>query len=376
MRIKTITCHKVNNHGANLQAYALMHYMEKRGHEVEIIDYYPQYLRHFHPFACDTPQYKSNILLKPAYICVKFPGRLTCYLKYKLSKRKKNFEAFRKKYYKVTKEYRSYEKLKEEPPVAELYIAGSDQIWNTMMENGKDPSFYLQFAPVDAVCATYAASFSVSEITENLKDIVKSRIEKLDFVAVRERSAINILEDLGITKGQVVLDPVFLLSKEEWIEIENPSVLSVPYLLVYDFEKSESIRTLALKYAKDYGLEIYSLYDCDYCKRSFENEGPDTFLSLVHHAEFVISNSFHATAFSIIYEKEFFVVERKEGINSRMVDLLKVLGLETRIQKELNAVEKINYTEVKERLVSQIKSSKKYLEDLMEYCSKRGERSE
>ena len=376
MRIKTITCHRVDNHGANLQAYGLMHYLENQGQEVEIIDYYPEYFRTFRPLVCSTPRYASNILLKTAYICVKFPGRLKSYWKYRVSLRKKNFELFREKYYKITREYRSYEELKEYPPEADLYIAGSDQIWNTMMHNGHDPSFYLEFTPKDTVSATYAASFSVSEIPQDVKNIVKHRIEKIDFVAIREKSALTILEELGITKGQVVLDPVFLLSKEEWLKIENSKKFKEPYVLVYDFENSETIKNAALEYSNRYGLKIYSLYHCSYCDCSFEDEGPDMFLSLIHHAQFILSNSFHATAFALIYEKEFLVIRREEGINSRMVDLLVSVGLEERIQNKLIEMEEINYADIHIKLKKQIENSKQYLNDVLECCVKKRETRE
>lgn len=146
MIIKTITCQKVNNHGATLQAYALMHYLESLGNDVEIIDYVPERFNHFRPFVCSTEKYAKNVFLKTAYICAKFPSRFAEYLKYKNSLRKTNFENFWNKYYHLTKCYKTFDELKNNPPEADLYIAGSDQIWNTMMENGKDPAYYLQFA--------------------------------------------------------------------------------------------------------------------------------------------------------------------------------------------------------------------------------------
>lgn len=365
MRIKTITCQKVNNHGANLQAYALLHYLEKMGHEVEIIDYCPEYFRPFRPFSC--PERYKGSFFGFAYICAKLPQRFCRYLQYRKSARKANFEAFRKKYYKLTRQYTSFEALQADPPEADLYIAGSDQIWNTMMRNGKDPSFFLRFAPEGVIRATYAASFAVSELPEDLKPTIRDDIMRLDYVAVRERSAIRILEDLGITSGRVVLDPVFLLCKDEWTKMEADVVFDAPYLLVYDFEKSNVMKAEAIHYAKIHDLRIYSLQRCDYCDKSFEDCGPEMFLSLIHHASFVLSNSFHATAFSLIYEKNFFVIKRAEGINSRMTDLLEIAGLPDRIGTKLDfSIDKINipYTEVKKFLDAEIQFAKQYLEEV------------
>lgn len=361
MKIKTITCQKVNNHGANLQAYALMHYLENLGNDVEIIDYFPKYFKHFRPFVCSNPKYETNPIIKFLYLSVKFPGRLKLYLEYKKSDRKKNFEAFRDKYYRLTDTYESFEELKANPPKADLYIAGSDQIWNTMMNNGKDPAYYLQFAPKNTTTATYAASFSVSKIPNELKEQTKNYIESIDFVSVREKSALKILDDLGILNGQAVLDPVFLLDKTQWSKIESNIKFDDDYILVYDFEGSDEVKNFAVKYAQKHNLKIYSLYKNEYCDKSFENFGPDVFLSLIKNAEFIVSNSFHATAFSLIYEKEFAVIKRQEGINSRMVDLLDSVGISDRIFSTYKDFNTIDYPSVNELLGKQIDKSKQFL---------------
>lgn len=366
MKIKTITCHKVNNHGANLQAYALMHYLEDLGNDVEIIDYFPEYFKHFRPLYCGTPKYAANPVTRFAYICAKFPGRLKSYLEYKKSDRKKNFEAFRDKYYRLTDTYESFEELKANPPKADLYIAGSDQIWNTMMNNGKDPAYYLQFAPKNTTTATYAASFSVSEIPDELKEQTKKYIKSIDFVSVREKSALKILDDLGILNGQAVLDPVFLLEKKQWSKIESNIKLDDEYVLVYDFEGSDEVKNFAVKYAQKHNLKIYSLYKNEYCDKSFENFGPDVFLSLIKNAEFIVSNSFHATAFSLIYEKEFAVIKRQEGINSRMVDLLSSVGIDDRIVDSYQEFNAIDFNLVKEKLEIEVEKSKDYLKEVLE----------
>lgn len=366
MKIKTITCQKVNNHGANLQAYALMHYLEKLGHDVEIIDYFPEYFKHFRPLYCGTPKYAANPVTRFAYICAKFPGRLKSYLEYKKSDRKKNFEAFRDKYYRLTDTYESFEELKANPPKADLYIAGSDQIWNTMMNNGKDPAYYLQFAPKNATTATYAASFSVSEIPDELKEQTKKYIKSIDYVSVREKSALKILDDLGVLNGQAVLDPVFLLEKKQWSKIESNIKLDDEYVLVYDFEGSDEVKNFAVKYAQKYNLKIYSLYKNEYCDKSFENFGPDVFLSLIKNAGFIVSNSFHATAFSLIYEKEFAVIKRQEGINSRMVDLLSYVGVDDRIVDSYQEFNAIDFNLVKEKLEIEVEKSKDYLKEVLE----------
>lgn len=366
MKIKTITCQKVNNHGATLQAYALMHYLELLGNDVEIINYVPPQFKHYRPFYCGTPKYAKNPILKVAYICAKFPGRCVSYIKYTISKRKKNFEDFWGKYYHLTRKYESFYELKSDPPIADLYIAGSDQIWNIMMDNGKDPAYYLQFVPKDKKTATYAASFSVSSIPDELKPKIKEYIESIDFVSVREKSAFTILDDLGIQNAQAVLDPVFLLDVDQWHEVEGKVQFEDKYVLVYDFENSSIVKNFAIEYSKKHNLKIYSLYNNEYCDKSFEDYGPDVFLDLIKNAEFVVSNSFHATAFSLIYEKEFAVIKRQEGINSRMSDLLESVGIKGRIVDSYQEFESLDYKMVKHNLTTETRTSKDYLNKVLE----------
>lgn len=365
MKIKTITCQRAINHGANLQAYALMRYLESLGNDVEIIDYYPDWFKPFRPFYCGTKKYAKNPVLKAVYIFAKFPGRVKEYIKYKKSLRKANFEIFRDKYYKLTDTYCSFKELKANPPKADLYIAGSDQIWNTMMNNGKDPAYYLQFAPKETATATYAASFSVSEIPDELKEKIKSYIKSIDYISVREKTAIKILEDLGVKRGQVVLDPVFLLDKEQWNEIVSDKVFNEKYVLVYDFENSYTVKDFAKQYAKKNNVKIYSLYKNDYCDKCFEDYGPDVFLFLIKNASFIISNSFHATAFSIIYEKQFAVIKRQEGINSRIIDLLDSFGIYDRVVSKYQDFDNINYESTIDKRQVLIQNSKDYLNHVL-----------
>ncbi len=365
MRIKTITCHDVYNSGASLQAYALMRYLEELGNEVEIIDYKPDYLNnHYKLGIIANPKYEKNLMLKMIYLTLKFPGRV-------LALRKKiKYDHFRDNYLKVTKKrYISNSELKNNPPEADIFICGSDQIWNSKFNNGKDPAFYLDFAPQGKIKASYAASFATDRIEESVRDITKERINKLDYIGVREISALNILEDLGIDNGIQVMDPVFLLSKETWLNMAYEVDKKQKYIFVYDFDGNELIKEIALKVAKKKSLKIYTVFKSDYSDKVIKGMGPIDFISYIKNAEFVISNSFHGTAFSIIFEKQFIVVNRKEEINTRMRDLLTILKIENRLINENYNFDLINknidYTVVNRAIKLKVKSSKEYLENII-----------
>ena len=183
MKIKTITCHDVYNVGASLQAYALVTYLRKLGHDAQIIDYKPDYLSNHYPlWGLGNPAYDKPIL-RELYNLAKLPGRL------KARNGKAEYDRFTAEFLPLTpRRYTSNDDLKQNPPEADVYFAGSDQIWNCFFPNGKDPAFYLDFAPAGSVRASYAASFAMDDIPEEWKPDVKRRLSGLDHISVRESS--------------------------------------------------------------------------------------------------------------------------------------------------------------------------------------------
>lgn len=346
MKIKTITCQEVYNHGASLQAYALQTYLENLGHDVEIINYKPEYLnRHYRLWIVGNPFWYKYIILRIIYILLKLPNRFISL------KRKRAFDIFTKEHLKITSQrYESNDDLKMNCPEADIFIAGSDQIWNCLFPNGKDPAFYLDFVHKEKVKASYAASFAGAILDEEYHAIVKEKVNYLDYISVRESSGLRILNNLGINRGIQVLDPVFLLGKKHWdgMVIEY---YEEDYLFVYDFEGSEQIKNICLQIAKERKLKIYSI-NCksSYVDKKFIYSGPEIFLSLIRYSKYVVSNSFHGTAFALLFEKEFVVVERSEGINARMIDLLGSLKIPERLITSYKVLSPIDYTDVNRNL--------------------------
>lgn len=355
MKIKTITCHKVYNVGASLQAYALVRHLSDLGHEVEIIDYRPEYLsRHYRLAVVDNPKFDRPIV-RQLYLFAKLPERL----KARRGQRKKKFDEFERKYLPLTKKcYRSNEELRKDPPFADVYLAGSDQIWNTLFQNGRDPAFYLDFAPEGTVKASYAASFATEDIIEDWKEPVKNWLKKLDYISVRESSGVEIVKKLDIENVKQVMDPVFLLDRSIWEELATGEETEFPYLLIYDFDKNPEINECARRIAKERNLKIYSMFNTPIADCCCTEAGPLEFLRLVCGAEYVISNSFHATSFAIIFEKPFAVFERQEKINTRLLDLLSLLKL-----SKIN--DHLDYNVINLSLGKKIDDSKKYLNEVL-----------
>ena len=326
MKIKTITCHEVYNHGASLQEYALLKYLENLGHNSETIHYKPYYLsNNFKFLKVNHLFFSKNLVLKFVYIILKLPQRL-----FHL-KRKRRFDNFSRKYIKTgNKLYKSNDDLKNDLPVADAYICGSDQIWNSFFENGKDPAF-----------------------------------------SVREISGKKILNSLGFENVAHVLDPVFLLNSEHWESLITIKKEVDKYIFIYDFDSNPLIQSFAENYKEKYGWKIITVNQLiKYADKNYFLQGPEKFLSLVKNAEFIISNSFHAVAFSIIFKKDFVVFNRADNINTRMRDLLDSLDLsqllltnEYMINNHI--LKNINYDKAQKKLGSLKKSSAFFLNNAL-----------
>lgn len=350
MKIRTITCHDVYNLGASLQAYALQHYLEEQGHDVKIIDYKPDYLSgHYRLTNVDNPIYDKPII-KQLYLAAKLPCRL------RALKRKHAFDDFTSKYLHLTPRYNSCEELQANAPEADVYIAGSDQIWNTIFPNGKDAAFYLEFGNVNTKRISYAASFATPSIATGYEAFVAKELKNFDAISIREKSALQLLSSLGRTDGVAVCDPVFLHSKAEWQELTaDISGISEKFVLVYLTDRSKQIEEIAKSIKKHTGWKILVVgaITQSWADRSLVNAGPLEFVRLINDAQYVISNSFHATAFSLIFEKTFCVVNRAEGINERMKSVLDQYGLSQRLVSKFD-ITILNSIDYNQRICQQI----------------------
>ena len=370
MRIKNITCHNVYNYGASLQAYALQHYLESLGNDVEIIDFQP----YFHQDRYNLMHVdKNRKLYKLSKIIPLSKYVIFPYINRGMRKtwgRKKSFDRFTKEYMHLTQRYESSDELKQNPPVADIYVAGSDQIWNTDCPNGHTPGYYLDFGTAKKI--SYAASFAVSKVADEWKPFVKQQLSHFDHISVREKTGLKILEDLGIKGGELVVDPVFLLTESEWSKLaggaKNYGLEDGKYILIYDFLNDDRIAAFAHKLSKELGLPTIGLNDYNvlpYVDRNIKDAGPLEFLSLIKHAAVVVSSSFHATVFSLIFQKSFYVFPLKNTDNSsRMIDLLQPLNISSRFMPT-DVLPDIEYGDISKKLEVNTNSSKEILIDFI-----------
>lgn len=363
MKICTITCHDVYNYGASLQAYALQQYLKSLRHDVEIIDYKPDYMRVHYKFWF-VP--RSSHYYERAMKSRLFRFFLCCYFapkRYSTYRRKLKFDSFTKRYLLLTQRYNSYQELKDNPPVADAYVAGSDQIWNSKLPNGKDPAYFLQFGNECVKRISYAASFGISQIADEIKPLNSKWLKKLDAISVREHTGLSVLQSLGV-KGIEVVDPVYLLNCKQWLDFAGGKrLIKQKYVLVYDlYLNDERLRIEAERLSKLFHLTIVSVdgsIRCPYAQKNISNAGPQEFVNLISHAEYVITNSFHATSFSLIMNRPFAVYYNYGNI-SRISDILEHIGLKHCLNADIPKYE-FDWMTVNRSLIEMLEKSCKFL---------------
>lgn len=374
MIIDTITCHNVYNYGASLQAYALQHYLESLGHEVKIIDFQPWFHRdRYNPNYIDHDR-KLYKLLHNCPALMNFLHAVKDRKQIKLMKsmwgRKVAFDNFTNDYLRLTKRYNSSDELKADPPVADIYVAGSDQIWNTESRNGREPGYYLDFGNAKKI--SYAASFAVSEIQEEWRPFVKRQLSHFQHISVREKTGLSILKSLGIQNGAQVVDPVFLLSAEEWKALAHKAkgygLKENNYIVVYDFLNDERIAAFAKKLKEQTNMTVVSINDFNvlpYVDININDAGPLEFVSLISRAAAVICSSFHASAFSLIFKKPFYVYPLiGQNNSSRMEDLLNLIGHHERFMPG-EILDEMDYDAIQSVLEKEIRRSKDVLQSFI-----------
>ena len=364
MKINIITCHDVYNYGASLQAYALMTYLSTKGHDTAIIDYKPDYLSHHYESGYVDEKNRYYPLCQK-YKLIKFLYSLRLIpITYATWRRIKPFNTFKKDRLLCTKCYSSLQSLQNDPPIADLYIAGSDQIWNCNLPNGKDAAFFLNFGtPKRRI--SYAASFAMEFIPEQYIDMLNDYLQNLDNISVRESSAVQLLDNIGI-KSKLVVDPVYLLSRQQWSDFAGEKTfIDGKYILVYNLNHSNSaaIKEEAVKLSKIYGLKIIAIdssFKCNFSNKNMHNAGPVEFVNLIKHASFMVTDSFHGMSFSLIMHRPF-SVWHKHSDSSRIHDLLKDIGADSCINNSITNFD-LQWDSVDERLYSKVKDSESFLD--------------
>ena len=260
----------------------------------------------------------------------------------------------------------------------DFFITGSDQVWHP---NAWNTAYRLDFVADDKKKLSYAASISKGKLTVEETAVLKKSLSDYIAISVRERDALSLVSDISPVKPKWVMDPVFLLSAAQWIEASDDRILpSEKYVFCYFLGDSKKERKAAIRYASARGLKIVTLpflsgeyRTCDdkFGDYNFFDVSPSQFVSLLRHAHTVFTDSFHALAFSIIFNKEVFVFERSGAreMSTRIVSILSLVNAEkhfcdkgARLSDFLN-LEPIDYSAANNNIENMISSSKEFLEE-------------
>lgn len=371
MKTYTITCHNVYNYGASLQAFALQKFLLSRGIDNKIIDYMPEYLSwHYHFRWWISPRGSHYGLLKkcaPLRFCYVFRR----YLRDVMSlKRKRAFDTFLESNMVLTKRCTTVDEINKCVANADILIAGSDQIWNSYsLENGLDSAFYLDFGPCDAKRISYAASFGVNIVKENTRKFVVEKLHRFNKLSIREEKGQHLLESLGFA-STVVSDPVFLLEPAEWGKIQGSKHIEGQYVLLYAIgSASKEMMKMASQIEKETGCKLISIRSNNPIDKVSEvkDAGPAEFVDLIKNATYVLSNSFHATAFSLIFQKHFYSFSYgSHKTSERIVNLLHSVGLDDRYNPdEFDKTKIIEYSMVNFKLDAIRSTSTDWLDNVI-----------
>lgn len=351
MKIAIITFHNANNYGAIFQAYALCEYLNRNGNQAYIVDYRSPSIENRYKL-----QRLTGIPVKDIRILLKDGIDMVRYFK---------FSRFRKNYLKLASFYPNIFTEND----YDLYLTGSDQIWNLNLTNN-DTKFFWDFVSINSRKCSYASSIGVSVLNKNQENIYRNYLSEFDMISVREKTAAKLLSTLLHKKIEVVLDPVFLLSKSEWekkLKLKNKKHM---YILAYIFNLNDNHKKIIKKLSKKLGLPVYGIAFDIKKKEPFDKQfnmaSPIQWISLISNSAFVITNSFHGLSFSILFNKEFLILPLENGTktSSRIDDLLEIVGLKKRKIYSLTDIktpESIEWDTVNKKLDEFVEKSRNYL---------------
>ena len=361
MKIGILTFHRADNYGAVLQCWALLSSIKRLGFDdVYVIDYLPSYFKEeyrlfpYHRFISGNIRYKLGVIKE--FI-----------LFYALKKKRHNG------FYKFVKKL-NLTNMMDENIISfdgfDVIFVGSDQVWNRRLTNGIDKALIGSIKENDQILASYAASTEYNDKIREEDEYYKAVLNNFDYVSSREKLINSYFNTLIPNKSQWVLDPILLVSKEGWEKIAiNPKEKG--YLLVYTVPMDPSVMELARMIACERKLKIVELVSkvrYVYKKGCRQTISPEEFVGYFYNADYVVTTSFHGTAFSLKMEKQFSTIMLGRPVDERAKDLLVNIGLEDRCvsSKSLHLpTEEIDYNVTNIKLQELVNSSESYITEVI-----------
>ena len=357
MKIGILTWLHNGNYGSILQAYALQKALRNQGYQTENIDYAPSTVKKVENLIKNKNSLKLFLEKWDAYCAKKVAGSPR-----ELSEKQKKFDDFRENYINITRRYSSPKEVATIDGEFDAYICGSDQIWSPVLLN---PVFYFDFLSDTERKIAYACSFGVSSIKGKKATKITNYLNRFDYISVRESSGCEIVKNLTGKVVPVMPDPTLLLQRTDWDKVSKYNLNLNKYIFCYFLSWNEDYWKYVENVSQQLGYQIVIVpsvkqtYQVD--AKILKNIGPEEWVGLVKNASYVITDSFHGTVFSIIYNKPFTVLKRfsddnPRSQNSRIYTLLEHYNLTNRLGINTDIFNLQEYTKVN----SQVEYDRRY----------------
>lgn len=342
-----LTFHDAHNYGAVLQAYALKKYIKKLGIDANIINYHHTTIPDGFP--------RERVIKEKTQEEIE---------KYKYSEKDhyERWEKFNEFIKKLTNNDENVYITENDLEKIDLdyWICGSDQIWNTDITRGINKGFFLDFN-TNGRKISYAASMGIPRLEEKYEKDFVDAINNIEYVSVREDALKDYINSLTNIEVEKVVDPTLLLEEEDYNELLKENMINERYLLIYALGPDERLTQIAKQKAEEKSLKIIELNDFkrkDYFCEQVSNAGPQEFLTLIKNAEVVVTNSFHGTIFSAMFEKDFYTITRLNR-NARMESLLDMFDMTDRLIDSLDDLKNVREQDYKKALINVKKETQK-----------------
>lgn len=332
-----ITRHAIVNYGSFLQTYATQKIFEDFGLDTVVLDYVredEEYHNVTELLLRKSKKWNKNFWLRCIYRIVQWPDHYIC---------GKAFEKMRNKYLNLSNRITDIDKDIDKIPVADIYCTGSDQVWGEIAQDDVDSMYFLEFAPMNARKIALSASFGKDKYSKDRVAKFKDLLQKYDYITVREDSAVKLVNQVGYGATQI-LDPTMIFGKELWKELLVP-IRDSKYVLLYQLNANPAMDNYARLFAEKGGLKLIRIsIEAHNSMRTGKFKwclSPFEFLSYIANAEYMITDSFHGTAFSIMFNRQFVEILPREKI-ARNMSILKQFGLEDRILENFSDFSYLN----------------------------------
>lgn len=328
--IAVMTLHNSPNYGSCLQSFATQSVLDGLNLDTQIVDYY----RHDAIPENETNRALNGQLVKKMPI-FKLPGMKALAripVSRIVARRAAPLNEFRRtRLHLSPTKYYSSEELERNPPQADIYCTGSDQVWNSVWNKGFNKSFYLDFAPEDAPRIAYAASIGKATLDDWEKVPMREALHRYSHISVREEEAVGLLDSIGVHGAVPVIDPTLMLTRSDWGRIASRKLVpGQSYILIYQLNKNPEFDKYAQRLSKKLQLPLYRIAYGVHEKRKGEHAivcpKVEEFLGLFMNAEYVLTDSFHGTAFSVNLQRKFVAISPGR-FSGRIMNLLSMTDM-------------------------------------------------